>query len=144
MVNDQAFLFLIFSINGALIGLFFDFFRILRRTFKTLNFITYIEDILFWICTGISIIYCMYNFANGDLRLYMFLGLAMGIILYMLALSKLVMGFFVTVILVIKQALKNVLNIFIFPLQKIFNFINKIIINPIMIIVFSKKNDKIL
>lgn len=51
MINNQAELFLIFTINGILIGLLFDFFRILRRSFKTKDIITYIEDILFWILT---------------------------------------------------------------------------------------------
>ena len=37
MVANQANLFLIFTINGILIGLLFDIFRILRKKFKTSN-----------------------------------------------------------------------------------------------------------
>ena len=44
MVANQANLFLIFTINGILIGLLFDIFRILRKSFKTPDIITYIED----------------------------------------------------------------------------------------------------
>lgn len=51
MINNQAYLFLIFTINGILIGLLFDFFRILRRSFNTKDIITYIQDIVFWILT---------------------------------------------------------------------------------------------
>lgn len=46
---NQAYLFLIFILNGLLIGILFDFFRILRKSFKTPDFITYIQDICFWI-----------------------------------------------------------------------------------------------
>ena len=53
MISNQANLFLIFTINGVIIGLLFDFFRILRRSFKTKDIITYIEDIIFWILTRI-------------------------------------------------------------------------------------------
>ena len=53
MVTNQAYLFCIFIINGIIIGILFDFFRILRKTFKTSDLITYIEDSLFWILTGI-------------------------------------------------------------------------------------------
>ena len=59
---NQAYLFLLFTLNGIIIGLLFDIFRILRKTIKTNNFATYIEDILFWTLTGMSIIFFMYNF----------------------------------------------------------------------------------
>ena len=47
MVENQAYLFLIFIINGIVIGLLFDIFRILRKSFKTSDIITYVQDILF-------------------------------------------------------------------------------------------------
>ena len=56
MINTQVYLFLIFIINGFIIGLLFDFFRILRKAIKTSDFITYIEDALFWILTGFIIL----------------------------------------------------------------------------------------
>ena len=34
MVTNQVFLSFIFIVNGIVIGLLFDFFRILRKTFK--------------------------------------------------------------------------------------------------------------
>lgn len=72
MITNQAYLFLVFIINGLLIGLLFDIFRILRRAFKTSDFVTYIEDILFWILTGFSILYSIFVFNNGEIRLFMF------------------------------------------------------------------------
>ena len=62
MVTNQINLFLLFILNGLLIGLFFDFFRILRKSFKTNDFITYIEDMIFWIVTGLSILYFIFVF----------------------------------------------------------------------------------
>ena len=41
MAQDQAYLFLVFSLTGVAIGILFDFFRILRRSIKTLDIITY-------------------------------------------------------------------------------------------------------
>ena len=37
----------IYILCGLAIGIFFDIFRILRKTFKTSNFMTYIEDTIF-------------------------------------------------------------------------------------------------
>ena len=64
MAGNQAYLFLMFVLNGVFIAILFDFFRILRKTFKTKNMITYIEDVLFWIITGLSIIFSMYKFSD--------------------------------------------------------------------------------
>ena len=66
----------------------FDFFRVLRKTFKTRDLLTYFQDILFWIFTGISILYNMYKFNSGEIRVYVFAGIILGTIIYMLAISK--------------------------------------------------------
>lgn len=131
MAINQAYLFLIFTFNGVLIGLFFDFFRILRKSFKTINLITYIEDILFWILTGISIIFCMYKFSGGSLRLFMFLGLCFGLILYMLTLSKLIIRTFVFLITIVKKIIHQFIKILIAPFKFIYHIIDKIILRPI-------------
>ena len=131
MVVNQAYLFLIFTLDGLLIGLFFDFFRILRKSFKTINLITYIEDILFWILTGISIIFCMYQFSGGTLRLFMFLGLGFGLILYMLTFSKIIIKIFVFLITTIKKIIHQIIKTIIAPFQFIYKIIDKIIFRPI-------------
>ena len=74
MVSNQAYLFLIFTVNGILIGLLFDFFRIARKVFYTNDFVTYIQDILFWILAGSMMLYSIFVFNNGEIRLFMFLG----------------------------------------------------------------------
>ena len=88
MVINQAYLFLIFSINGIIIGLLFDIFRILRRSFKTSDGITYIQDVLFWILTGLLILYNIWYFNDGEIRIFMFLGIIMGVLIYMSTLSN--------------------------------------------------------
>ena len=55
MVSNQAYLFLVFIVNGVLIGLLFDFFRIARKVIPTNDFVTYIEDVLFWILAGSTV-----------------------------------------------------------------------------------------
>ena len=88
MVTNQAYLFCIFIINGIIIGILFDFFRILRKTFKTSDLITYIEDSLFWILTGIIILYSIFVFNSGEIRFFIFFGIILGVFLYMLLFSS--------------------------------------------------------
>lgn len=129
MIINQAQLFLIFTLNGVLIGLLFDTFRILRRSFKTKDFITYIEDILFWILTGLLLLYSIFTFSNGEIRLYMFMGVLVGCILYMLLISNHFIKINVKIMLVLKKIIGKIIAILIFPLKVIFKPINFITIN---------------
>ena len=106
MVENQAYLFLVFTLTGFIIGALFDVFRILRKSFKTSDFITYLEDILFWVLTGFLIIYNIWYFNDGEIRLFMFLGLIMGILIYLLLLSKFFIILMTFIIDIIKKILK--------------------------------------
>ena len=122
MINNQAILFLIFSLNGVIIGLIFDFFRILRKSFKTSNLMTSIQDIIFWIITGISVIFFMYNFSDGTIRFYMFLSLLFGFIIYILAISQYIIKIFVYIIKTVKTILNSIIKFITYPLKKIITF----------------------
>ena len=106
MAQNQAYLFLVFSFTGVLIGVLFDFFRILRRSIKTSNIITYIEDILFWILTGLLILYNIWYFNNGEIRIFMFLGIILGILIYMLTLSNILIKIFSKILQTIIRFMK--------------------------------------
>ena len=111
MITNQAYLFLVFTLDGFIIGSIFDFFRILRKSFKTPNLVTYIEDIIFWILTGFLILYSIFTFNNGEIRFFMFIGIAIGIILYMLTLSNYLIKINLFIIQTIKNVTKNIINL---------------------------------
>ena len=130
MVTNQAYLFFIFILNGIIIGILFDFFRILRKTFKTTDFVTYIEDLLFWILTGFSIIYFIFTFNNGEIRLFMFLGIALGIFIYMFLFSSYFIKINVIIIKFLKKIIGKIFKIIFIPIK----FIKKIFFKPISFI----------
>ena len=129
MVTNQAYLFFIFIINGILIGLLFDFFRISRKVFKTNDVMTYIEDVLFWILTGILILYNIWYFNNGEIRVYMFLGIILGVLIYMSTLSNIVVKLFTrilgTIIKVLELPFKTINAIFRKIITAILSFFTK-------------------
>ena len=127
IVANQAYLFLIFILNGILIGILFDIFRILRRSFKTPNFVTYIEDTLFWIISTLSVIYSLFVFNNGEIRGYIFIGIIFGIAIYMLFFSKIIMKISVKIILFCKKVFKFIIRILSYPV--------KIILNPLKFLI---------
>ena len=134
MVTNQALLFLIFIVNGIIIGLLFDFFRILRRSFKTKDFITYIEDILFWVLTGLLLLYSIFTFNNGEIRLYMFIGAIFGCIIYMLSISNFIVKINTKIIISLKNILSKIINIIFIPFKFIIKFFRNILKKPISFI----------
>lgn len=128
---EQFYLFLIFILNGIIIGCIFDIFRISRKSFKTKDIITYIEDVLFWIISGIITLYFIFIFNNGEIRLFIFLGILFGISLYMLTISKYFIKISVNIILHIKKLINSIISIIIKPFILIFKMIKKIFFKPI-------------
>ena len=134
MVTNQALLFFIFIIDGIIIGLLFDFFRILRRSFKTKDFITYIEDIIFWVLTGLLLLYTIFTFNNGEIRLYMFIGAIFGCIIYMLSISNFIIKINTKIIISLKNILSKIINIILIPFKVIIKFLKNILKKPISFI----------
>ena len=122
-VCNQLFCLLIFILTGLVIGILFDIFRILRKSFKTADFITYLEDIIFWILTGCIMLFSIFIFNNGEIRSYVFIGIAIGIILYMLVISR----FFIRISVNIIKFIKRILS---YPIKLIKNVVTKIILKP--------------
>ena len=144
MINNQALLFCVFIINGLLIGLLFDFFRILRKSFKTSDIITYIEDILFWILTGIILLYSIFTFNNGEIRFYMFLGVILGCIIYMLLFSRYIVNTITKIVLFFKKIIIKIINIIIYPLKMLIKILNKILKKPISFIIINFRKNHLL
>lgn len=142
-IYNQFYNLFIFIATGVIIGVLFDCFRILRRTFKTPDVITYIEDIIFWILVGIVLLVSIFTFNNGEIRSYIFFGLIIGMTIYILTISK----YFIKISVVILTFLKKILY---FPFQIIYKFLKNHIIKPISSIfhkfikkVKSKSNNKL-
>lgn len=122
-VYNQLLNLFIFTLTGIIIGILFDVFRIMRKSFKTPDFITYIEDVIFWILTGIILLFTIFTFNNGEIRIYLFIGLLLGLCFYILNLSK----YFIKINVTIIKFFKKILYI---PIHIILNFTSKFIIRP--------------
>lgn len=143
MLINQTSLFLIFTIDGVLIGIIFDIFRILRKAIKTSDFVTYIEDFLFWIITSIILFYSIFTYNNGELRFFMFLAVILGFVLYLCTISSYLIKINVKIINVIKRIFLNLFEIIYKPLIKTFKILKKIIFKPILFVIINiRKNMK--
>lgn len=137
----QLYALFIFTISGIVIGLFFDIFRVFRKTFKTSDVVTYLQDIIFWICTGLFILFVLFKVNNGQIRNYTIIGLIVGIIIYMITISKYFIKISVKITTFLKKIILKFLLIILFPVKQIFKILKKILYKPISFIIINVKKD---
>ena len=117
MIDNQLVQFFLYVVSGMAISIFFDIFRVLRKSIKTSNIITYIEDTIFWVIVGLFLIWEIFTISYGELRGYIFIGIVLGIILYLVTISKFfikinvkILNFFKRIVIKINIIIKNVLS----------------------------------
>ena len=74
---------------GAGLGVFYDFFRVLRRCGWNSIGATAISDVIFWVVSGFATFFLLLARENGELRLYVLLGELAGGVLFRLTVSRL-------------------------------------------------------
>ena len=83
----QIYIFMITLYGGLVAGFTYDIYRFIRRIVKRGRWLTALLDVLFIITLGLIVLGIMYLANQGELRLFTFVGFALGFALYMAGLS---------------------------------------------------------
>lgn len=83
----QIYIFMITLYGGLAAGVVYDIYRFIRRIAKKGRWLTALLDVLFIISMGLIMLGVMYLANEGELRLFTFVGFALGFALYMAGLS---------------------------------------------------------
>lgn len=119
----QGQIFILFFLLGIVIGSIYDIFRVIRKNFKTSDFVTQIEDIIFLIISGILILCFILKFCIGEIRFYVFIAIFLGISLYFLTISKP----YVIILNIVVKFCKKILSFFVNLIKIPYIFIKKYI-----------------
>ena len=92
-VPEQLWTFLYSIAYGVALGVFYDLFRVLRLIFIPSSVSAFIQDVLFWIISGIVTFMYMFSFNDGMIRFYMLCGVFLGWILYYFTLGGWIYAF---------------------------------------------------
>lgn len=122
-ISNQAYVFLCCVLGGMIIAFIYDVFRIRRKAIRTSNIIVYFEDFIYWILVALVLFAVVYISNEGELRGYLIVGAIIGIILYSLLLSKIVMTVFLFALKLIYKFLVTVSGIIMFPIKIIFKLL---------------------
>lgn len=124
-IAEQTQIFIIFVIVGIIISFLFDIFRIFRKVYKFSNMLIYMQDILFWLLTGIIILQAIFKFNSGDIRIFLFLGIFVGVFNYISLFSIYVIKIGSFILKLINTLIRKLINVFKVPICKILNFMIK-------------------
>jgi len=84
---NQPYIFLITVYGGMVAGAVYDVFRQIRRTLKCGRWSSALLDTLFIVVLGAIVAFVLYTANMGELRMYTFVGFALGFALYIAGLS---------------------------------------------------------
>ncbi len=136
-MQNQAYVFIIFIINGLLIGILFDIFRVLRKCIKTSDKITNIEDILFGIISGLLVLFSIIKFNSGEIRVFLFIGILIGLIMYLLLFSNVFIKVSIGIVIIVKKIIYYMI---IYPFKSLYRVVKKIIFHPIILVCIHTKS----
>lgn len=131
-VSNQLYVFGWAILYGIMIGISYDFIRIIRRIISHSRVIVGIEDFFFWIIAGLFIFDYIFNANSGSMRGFIFVGISLGLVLYLLTLSKWIVDQVTKLLLSFIKLVKTILKIIFTPLT--------IILKPFRF--FAKKTTK--
>lgn len=128
IVSNQLYIFGWAILYGGIIGISYDLIRIVRRVVSHSQLLVGLEDFFFWMIAGLVVFNYIFNVNSGSMRGFIFIGLSLGMLLYFLTISKMIVtgGFklLATAIKLVKTILKIVLTPFMM-IFKPFRFIAK-------------------
>jgi len=111
-------------ILGAASGVAYDIFRIIRRIIKHPDFLTQIEDLIYWLFISIVIFYFILHRNNGEVRIYSIIGVFTGMCLYFLTLSRLIIKVSVFIINIIEKIVITAVHMLLIPIKLIIKLLS--------------------
>ncbi len=136
-MSSQVYLFAVTIVFGFAMGIFYDFFKILRKKINHADFITQVEDVLYWLITSFAMFYLVLNKTQGEFRGFYILGALLGLVLYSVTISELfvklmlsVISFLEKIILSVLKLLLSVVNLLLFPFKLLLKLLGKLLEKP--------------
>ncbi len=81
------------ALAGLICGFLFDILRAVRKNYKLNNILSAIYDVTFWVFCAVIVYIAVYISNSGELRWHEFVGILTGAAVYILFLSKRLLGF---------------------------------------------------
>jgi spore cortex biosynthesis protein YabQ len=119
----QAWLFLVTVGVGGAAAAFYDLFRVLRRVIRHPRWLVHFEDAFYWLAVTVLVFYYMLHRNYGEIRFFALLGMGVGVVLYFVTVSRLVVKISVGIVEYLKKVIAAVVRIILLPLRLLLAFV---------------------
>ncbi len=102
-------------------GIIYDLIRVGRKLIHHPNWLVQVEDLLYWIVCGCLAFIILYLENYGQIRVFVFIGIFMGSVLYLCTASILFMKAATVAINYLKKLIRKVINFVLIPIRCIIN-----------------------
>ena len=116
-MQGQVWLFLHTVLVGVAAGVFYDAFRVLRKTTPHSVFVVALEDFIFWAVVTLGIFYFMLNQTYGEIRVFSVIGAICGALIYLTTVSQFVVKISVQIVEFLKRVIRTVVRILLLPFK---------------------------
>lgn len=131
IAGQQVETFAIIVLTGLILGLLFDSFRVMRSILRPRWMIGSVADLTYWLLATV-IVFTALLFGNwGELRLYVFIGLLVGVSLYFKFLSRGTVKGLITVLRFVGKIIRAVETALIYLLVKPTRFLLRTATSPL-------------
>ena len=100
-------------------------FRIKRKAVRTGKFLLFLEDLLYWLLVAFVMFSVVYYSNDGELRGFIFLGTLLGVVLYAMLFSRLIMKFSMAVLSFIAKCAITLYLVISFPFRAAYKLLSK-------------------
>jgi spore cortex biosynthesis protein YabQ len=111
-------------VGGIIIGFIYDLFRIKRKAFRTGKIAIFIEDVAYWIIVTFVMFFVIYRSNDGELRVYVFIGAILGVLLYALLFSKAVVNSALFILRIVYKIAKFIWKVVSYPFKVLFKVLS--------------------
>ena len=126
-MSGQVWLFLSTVAAGFVIGLVYDFFRVLRIVVTHRQWLVQLEDVIYWVAVSLLMFYFMLHQNYGEIRFFIIIGAAIGVVIYFCSISPVFIKISVAVIEFLQRVIITVLRIILTPVR----FLIRVLVPPV-------------
>ncbi|MGI6588145.1 MAG: spore cortex biosynthesis protein YabQ [Peptococcia bacterium] len=137
-VLDQVIVFSLVTVWGSFVGIIFDCFRTLRRVWRAGHWGTSLGDIVFWLLVTVFTYLLLMLLTWGEVRFYIFLGMGLGLCLYLKFFSKIIRKYLLKVFFYGKDVFLYLNRLFSKPLK----FLRKVFSLPVRVFKKRRRSSK--
>lgn len=108
LILEQSNMFVVSFVVGVLMGVCYDFLRVVRRAVPHGIVAVSIEDIIYWILWTYFLVCILQSYNRGELRLYVILAIILGLIIYINTIGCVVMKLFNYILKLVRKPCKKI------------------------------------